>query len=388
NYEFTYVNGVLKIFGHPTNIILTQGILFENRPGGTAAGTLASESPDPNATYTYSLVSGTGSTDNALFAISGNNIVTAATLNFEQKSVYSVLVRSTTQYGFFLDKALTITISDVNEVPTLDVVANQVLCYSPGAKTISLSGITGGPETSQTATMTVTSSNLNLITQLAVTGTGTTRTIGYLPADSNGGTTTLTVTVRDNGGTANGGTDTFVRTFTVTINPLPVITLSSSQGTVISKGVSTQLTAFGGQTYTWANSAGIVSGQNTNVLTVRPAVSTTYTVTVTSAAGCVSTQSINLQVMEDYKALDGANILTPNGDGRNDFLVIKNIDFYPNNILKIFDTAGRLLHEKKGYANDWGGTYQGLPLAEGTYFYILDFGNRSNTQRGFVSIVY
>ncbi len=45
NYSFTYVNAVLKVFGHPTNIILTQGVLYENRP----AGTQAADRPWPSA---------------------------------------------------------------------------------------------------------------------------------------------------------------------------------------------------------------------------------------------------------------------------------------------------------------------------------------------------
>ena len=43
-------------------------------------------------TFTYSLVSGTGSTDNASFTISGNQLLTAASFDFEAKNSYSIRV--------------------------------------------------------------------------------------------------------------------------------------------------------------------------------------------------------------------------------------------------------------------------------------------------------
>jgi gliding motility-associated-like protein len=79
--------------------------------------------------------------------------------------------------------------------------------------------------------------------------------------------------------------------------------------------------------------------------------------------------------------------VTPNGDGVNDKLVIKNIDMYPNNELKVFDRAGRLLYSTRAYANDWDATVNGSPLAEGTYYYIVDFGAGNPKMKGFISVI-
>ena len=286
-------------------------------------------------------------------------------------------------------KAFTLAVlQQPNQAPTLTAIANQAaICFTGTTQTIKLAGITAGPESGQAVTVTATSSNSTLLSGLSITGTGATRTLSFSPADPLGATTTITVTVKDNGGTANGGSDTFTRTFTVIVNPLPVIAINSSLGTSVSKGLSTTLTASGGVTYTWANAAGIISGQNSSTLTVRPATTAVYTVTVTNGSGCTSTQSITIAVADDYKALDLPNILTPNGDGKNDALVIKNLDMYPNNILKIFDRSGRLIYSKQSYANDWAGTANGSPLPEDTYYYILDFGGGLGQLKGFVSIV-
>jgi gliding motility-associated-like protein len=270
----------------------------------------------------------------------------------------------------------------------LNAIANQTLCYTTASQTIALSGITPGPETGQTTVLSVSSSNSTLFSNLSVVaGIGGTAQLSFTPGNPFGGTATVSVTVKDNGGKANGGVDTFIRTFNISVNPLPEINISSNLGTSISKGLTAQLTASGGNSYTWSNAQGIISGQNSPILTVRPASTSTYTVTVTGATACNNTQNITITVIDDYQALKGSNILSPNGDGKNDFLIIKNLDMYPNHTLRIFNKAGREIYTKVNYANDWDGTFNGSYLVEDTYFYIVDFGQGLHKLKGFVSIV-
>ncbi|TCD10137.1 gliding motility-associated C-terminal domain-containing protein [Pedobacter frigidisoli] len=81
------------------------------------------------------------------------------------------------------------------------------------------------------------------------------------------------------------------------------------------------------------------------------------------------------------------NILTPNGDGKNDFFVVKGIEQYPTNKLSIFDRGGRLLYSTINYQNNWDGYFNGKPLMEDTYYYLLDLGNDGSV-KGFISILY
>jgi gliding motility-associated-like protein len=389
NYAISYVKGVLTVKpGAPTNISIAAVTLYENSAAGTNAGTLSSTSADPSATFTYTLVSGTGDTDNALFTIVGNKINTASVLNFETKSSYSVLVRSTTQYGLSLDKVLNIALSDVNEIPTLAAIGNQAICFTTAAQTVALTGITAGPETAQTTTLNVSSNNAGLFDGLTVNGSGASGTLNYrIKAGAIAGTATVTVTVKDNGGTANGGVDTYSRTFTITVNALPVISINSDKGLQISKGERVFLTATGGTSYAWANNSSIVNGLNSATLEVRPRETTTYTVTATNASGCTETKTFTLTVLDDYELVKATNILSPNNDGYNDKWLIDNIDFYPNNEVKVFDKAGRIVYRKKGYDNSWDGTLNGSPLAEGTYYYVIDFGTNKRVFRGFITVV-
>ncbi len=170
------------------------------------------------------------------------------------------------------------------------------------------------------------------------------------------------------------------------IDALPTIAITPSRQGVIGKGLSLQLAATGGNNYSWANAQGIVSGQNSATLTIRPTTNTIYTVTVTNANGCSSTMSYAVTVADDLSILKATNLLSPNGDGVNDVWKVDNIDMYPQAVVRIFDKAGRIVYTKKGYDNTWDGTYNGQPLAENTYYYTIDLGG-GRALRGYITLV-
>ena len=101
----------------PTDIDLSSNSVDENEDSGTAVGTLSTTDPDYGDTFTYSLVSGTGDTDNVSFAISGDELQTAESFDFETKNSYSVRIRTTDSGGFTYEEAFNVSVNDVNEVP-------------------------------------------------------------------------------------------------------------------------------------------------------------------------------------------------------------------------------------------------------------------------------
>ena len=113
---------ILNVNEAPTDISLAPTALAENNAIGDDVGTLSTSDPDTRPatpqTFTYTLVSGTGSTDNSAFSISGSSLKAAVVFNYEAKSSYSVRVRSTDQDGASTEKAFTVTITDVDEAPT------------------------------------------------------------------------------------------------------------------------------------------------------------------------------------------------------------------------------------------------------------------------------
>ncbi len=72
------------------------------------------------------------------------------------------------------------------------------------------------------------------------------------------------------------------------------------------------------------------------------------------------------------KELKTATLITPNGDPRNEFLVFSGIENLLRAELVVFDRTGTIVYENPDYNNDWNGIdYNGNPLPNDTYFYIL-----------------
>jgi gliding motility-associated-like protein len=53
--------------------------------------------------------------------------------------------------------------------------------------------------------------------------------------------------------------------------------------------------------------------------------------------------------------------------------------------LVVFNRFGNQVFEANNYKNDWGGTFDGKPLPDGTYFWMLDLG-AGKTMSGYVQI--
>jgi ELWxxDGT repeat protein len=124
----------------PTDITLSATSIAENQSAGTAVGTLSTTDPDTDDTFTYTLVGGEGSTDNASFTIGGtggNSLLTAASFDFETKSSYSIRVRTTDLGGLFFEKQFTITVTDGNDAATQVTLSNVVTSLLATANTTS-----------------------------------------------------------------------------------------------------------------------------------------------------------------------------------------------------------------------------------------------------------
>ena len=118
--------------------------------------------------------------------------------------------------------------------PTVAIANNfPILENNTAPVTINLSNITAGPgDSMQSVTVVATSSEPAVIPNPAVTYTNpsTTGSLTFTPTANVSGVVTITVTVMDNGGNANGGSDTVTETFYVTITPVnlpPTFTVAS-----------------------------------------------------------------------------------------------------------------------------------------------------------------
>jgi gliding motility-associated-like protein len=147
--------------------------------------------------------------------------------------------------------------------------------------------------------------------------------------------------------------------------------------TCVAPGEEAQLLASGGISYFWEKTPFPVSDPNTATPTVIPDDSGTYVVAITDFQGCVIRDSMQVLVALDPNGVIRAmNVITPNGDNRNDVLYFPNIDKFGQNSLKVFNRWGNIVYQKVNYQRDedrFDGTYQGEPLPPGTYYYLLSF---------------
>ncbi|WP_086476164.1 gliding motility-associated C-terminal domain-containing protein [Arenibacter amylolyticus] len=85
-------------------------------------------------------------------------------------------------------------------------------------------------------------------------------------------------------------------------------------------------------------------------------------------------------------------LVTPNGDGVNDFLKLEGLESSKDYMLRIFDRNGLKVYEEKNYTNGFTGYSninnlvinrdQGLP--NGVYFYIVDMKDLNKSHQGYL----
>jgi len=139
----------------------------------------------------------------------------------------------------------------------------------------------------------------------------------------------------------------------------------------------------GGFTYAWSNGN---SGATNNDIDAG-----NYTVTVTDAVGCTIDEVFDLGCTELIPIVI-PQLITPNGDGKNDIWIIQNIEQYPEIKVWVYNRWGNLVHQAQPYLNDWNGSYtQGGdvngPLPAATYFYLIDTNKKSqDPYKGYLEI--
>jgi hypothetical protein len=118
NYQAVNTPTVAITFADGANpsLALSNGLISENLAIGTTAGTISTLNGSGSQTYSYQLVSGAGSTDNAAFAIVAGALTTTAVFDFEVKSSYAIRVRATDTLGQFFERNLTVNVANAPEL--------------------------------------------------------------------------------------------------------------------------------------------------------------------------------------------------------------------------------------------------------------------------------
>ncbi|MDX2109158.1 MAG: Ig-like domain-containing protein [Verrucomicrobiota bacterium] len=178
----------------------------------TISATSSNTALIPNPSVTYTSPAATGSLSFSPVAnLSGTATITVTVQDNAGTANSGVDTRTRT---------FTVTVTAVNDQPTIDAIADVTVLEDSGARTVNLAGIADGDaDQTQALTISAASSNTALIPNPSVTYTSpaATGSLSFTPVANLSGSATITVTVQDNAGTANGGVDTRTRVFTVTV---------------------------------------------------------------------------------------------------------------------------------------------------------------------------
>ena len=170
------------------------------------------------------------------------------------------------------------------------------------------------------------------------------------------------------------------------ITILTPFAVNAGPDTTISQGQSASLNGTGTGTPFWSPSSELNNPSTFNP-TATPIITTNYILSVTDANSCTNSDTVLVTVIP--LAFDGviSNVFSPNGDGINDSWYIENIKYYPKNEVIIYNIYGNVVYSAQAYNNDWQGTFNGSPLPDGTYFYVIKIDDSSPVLKGSLDIL-
>jgi len=177
----------------------------------------------------------------------------------------------------------------------------------------------------------------------------------------------------------------------VTIVAPEAIEMETSTGTVINNGDTVYFTQ--GQTITieimnpgdydstiWYNddrAESIIIAEEGNYSVEAFKYSCSSSIGFVASYGSTPPQPVGENVM---------NLITPNGDGFNDYWIVNDPEITFPITVNIYNRSGNQVFSSSNYGNDWDGQFDGNPLPQATYYYIIEDANK-NILKGAVTII-
>ncbi|MBI2215870.1 MAG: tandem-95 repeat protein [Candidatus Rokubacteria bacterium] len=206
-----------------------------------------------------------------------------------------------------------ITVLPVNDPPSFTIGADQTVAEDSGVQTVEAwaTSIVAGPpdEAGQTMTFLVSNDNPAIFaTPPAISPSGR---LTYTPAADAHGWATVTVELRDSGGTANGGVDTGgPQTFVITVTPVNDVPVATDESAVTDEDVPTSITVTASDIDSASLGFSVVSGPGRGTLGEFGAVSCGP-----SEAGSVCSASLTYQPDPNASGTDSFTYRVDDGLG-------------------------------------------------------------------------
>ena len=155
-------------------------------------------------------------------------------------------------------------------------------------------------------------------------------------------------------------------------------TLQFPQQATINVGSSYPILAIGSSDIVSVNWTPSNTLSCSNCLTplATPIKTTSYISTAVNGGGCITTDSIRIQVICNGANFFVPNTFSPNGDGVNDQFMVRGVGLNTIPSITIFNRWGQVVFQKSNFApNDpasgWDGTFNGKPAPPDVYIYTV-----------------
>lgn len=128
--------------------------------------------------------------------------------------------------------------------------------------------------------------------------------------------------------------------------------------------------------YLWKDPAGNVIGNQQSVEINSPKLGDVYTVQIVSVTGCQSLLKSIIErapppIMPSYEITQ--NIITPNGDGKNDLFKTNQFDYIGSFNIEIYNRWGLKVFESSDPTKEWDGKNNGKDVDDGIYYWIAKY---------------
>lgn len=150
----------------------------------------------------------------------------------------------------------------------------------------------------------------------------------------------------------------------------------------INEGETSQLIVEGLTTFTWEPAESLNNATIANPV-ASPVQTTRYKVFGIDTKGCSAKDSVDVEVNEGsiYPKLTPISFLSPNGDEIGEFWTVERIQDFPGCEVTIYNDKGAQVFRARNYQNDWNGTFNGKPLPDGVYYFIIKCDGDSGKPR-------
>lgn len=382
----------------PTIFSLSKTSIDENQVVASVVGdfTVIKEN---RTVFALTLVDGVGGEDNASFEITGNSLKSKEMFDFETKNSYKIRIQAQNTLGEVLFANYVITINDINDTPVLITISNDKINENLPVGTV-IGALKTKDQDKDTSLYRFSISgsdylNFDLVGDQLVLK----KSLDFekqnvfqfelISNDQRGGEVKEKMTI-----------------YALDVNENPVITKNVGSNAVdfVLAGLSNNATDVGKVEATDVDANSVLSweispGQQVPFTITKDGIisfdgtidpnnkmSYSFTVKVTDNGSPKLSDTVTVNVTIEFTVNDTLmynNLVSPNGDGINDRLLINNIQLYSNYVLAIYNSKGQMVLSTSNYKNDWTGN----GLAEGEYYLYFTGKDPSNKERVYKELV-